>query len=390
MNSSYDIIIIGGGMVGMAFVLSLPSALQAKTLLIDTAEQPDNASPSPSFDDRGTALSQTSLTLLDRLGVRSALEPHLGYMTHIEVSQQGYWGITHLQQDDPFGAVINNRQLGYALWQQARQSAVHWRFATGVTALSPTADFTTVHCTDQQAYRAKLVILADGGRSGLARQMGIGEFRHAYGQSAIVFNIDREQPVNGRAYERFAADGPRALLPLSGRRQTVVWTVDTPQLNEWLNEDDTSWRHTITDCFGSDQGAVSAVSARQHYPLQWRRSHETVRHRLALIGNSALSLHPVAGQGFNLHLRGLTALASHLAQAFNDDQDVGQLPHLRAWQAQIRADQRLIEAACHGLVSAFALHHPMIAHARGLALAGLDSLPALKSFIARTAIGSPT
>ncbi|WLD58756.1 FAD-dependent monooxygenase [Salinispirillum sp. LH 10-3-1] len=383
MKTPYDIVIIGGGLVGFAFLLALPERLQQRTLLLDGAEQPDGQTPSPSFDDRGTALSRRSLELLAHMGVLSELAPHLGAMHDIEVSQQGYWGTTRLTSAEAYGAVANNRQLGHALWQRAKETAAECRFQQFVSGITPGIEQSRVHFTDGSEVDAHLVVLADGGRSGIATHLGIGQQHHDYGQTAIVFNLEREQPAGGRAYERFTSDGPRALLPLAGRRQTVVWTIPTNTLETHLNWSDHTWKRQLLHCFGHDQGAVTAVSARAHYPLHWRQSRELVRHRLALIGNSALSLHPVAGQGFNLHLRSLVALADALATAV----DPGDIAHLQRWQAESHIDQQRIAMACHGLVSMFAYPQASAAHARGLSLAGLDLAPMLKRWITQYAMG---
>ncbi|MFY0664817.1 MAG: FAD-dependent monooxygenase [Natronospirillum sp.] len=382
-NKPCDIVIIGGGLVGFAFLLALPEHLQQRTLVLDSAEQPDGQRPSPGFDDRGTALSRRSLELLDQLGVLADLSPDLGALHDIEVSQQGYWGTTRLTSEEAFGAVVNNRQLGHALWHRVQQTGAESRFQQGVERLTPTAEHTQVHTNDGATLAARLVVLADGGRSGLAKQLGITQKHHDYGQTAIVFNLEREKPAGGRAYERFTSTGPRALLPLAGRRQTVVWTVPTETLAEHLDWDDAAWKAQLLHCFGHDQGAIAAISARAHYPLHWRQSREQVRHRLALIGNSALSLHPVAGQGFNLHLRSLMTLAEALATS----NDPGDIRHLQIWQASNQWDQQQVALACHGLVSLFAYPQAAAAHARGLSLSALDMAPTLKRCLTQYAMG---
>lgn len=383
MKTPFDVIIIGGGLVGFSFLLALPKAIQARTLLLDSAEQPDGMAPSPSFDDRGTALSRRSLEILETLNVRAAIEPHIGPLYDIEVSQQGYWGTTRLTSPDPFGAVVNNRQLGHALWQQVQQTDVVCRFRQQVKAIVPHADYMQVQTAERTTLRARLVVLADGGRSGLANQLGITHTQHDYGQTAIVINVERARAADGKAYERFTPTGPRALLPLAGRRQTVVWTVPTAQRDDTLAWQDHDWLRELEQCFGYDQGAVTAVSSRAHYPLYWRQSRESVRHRLALLGNSALSLHPVAGQGFNLHLRSLATLAETL-QAGGD---VGDINTLQRWHDTHQLEQHWVAMACHGLVSAFAYPQALAAHGRGLGLASLDLAPTLKRWLAQYAMG---
>lgn len=384
MNTHYDIVILGGGLVGLSTLLALPDPLQKNTLLLDAAAEPDpdSGQAPPGLDDRGTALNRRSLDILERLlGDEGTLEA-FGAIRHIEVSQQGYWGITELSDDTPFGAVANNRRLGHALWQRARKSKGTLRHDARATRLSMTGDHACIELADGELIKAQLLIMADGGRSGLTRQAGITYQTHDYGQTAIAFNIERERANQGQAYERFSKDGPRALLPLDSTRQAVVWVVPQTRAQAVLNWSDNRWKQAIADCFGHDQGAVTAVSARAHYPLTMKRANELARPRLALVGNTAATLHPVAGQGFNLHLRSLADLADAL-----DVNDPGGFLPLQHWQQRTRADQNTIALACHGLVSLFAPTGSWAQHARGLGLAGFNMTRSLKQRLARRAMG---
>lgn len=384
MNTHYDIVILGGGLVGLSTLLALPDSLQANTLLLDAAAEPDphSGQAPPGLDDRGTALNRRSLDILGRLlGDDAALEA-FGDIRHIEVSQQGYWGITELSNDTPFGAVANNRRLGHALWQRAEQSRATLRHDARAARLTIARDHASVALADGEHISARLIILADGGRSGLTQQAGITYRTHDYAQTAITFNVERELPNGGQAYERFSKDGPRALLPLDGNRQTLVWVVPQTRAQAVLNWTEKRWKQAITECFGHDQGKVTALSARAHYPLAMKRANELARPRLALVGNTAATLHPVAGQGFNLHLRALMDLAVSL-----DPDDPGHFPPLQAWQQRTRTDQNTIALACHGLVSLFSATGSLAHHARGLGLAGFNTKPALKERLARRAMG---
>ncbi len=384
MNTHYDIVILGGGLVGLSTLLALPESLQKNALILDAAAEPDPDSghAPPGLDDRGTALNRRSLDILGRLLGDDETLKAFGAIRHIEVSQQGYWGITELSDDTPFGAVANNRRLGHALWRRAAQSPATLRHNTRAARLTMARDQVDVALADGEQISARLIILADGGRSGLTQQAGITYRTHDYAQTAITFNVERELPNGGQAYERFSSDGPRALLPLDGNRQTLVWVVPKTRAQAVLNWTDQRWQQAITECFGHDQGNVTTLAARAHYPLVMKRANELARPRLALVGNTAATLHPVAGQGFNLHLRTLVDLAASL-----DPDDPGHFPPLQAWQQRTRTDQNTIALACHGLVNLFSATGSLAQHARGLGLAGFNSRRGLKERLARRAMG---
>lgn len=385
MKETHDIVILGGGLVGLSTLLALPEPLQARTLLLDAAPAPDlkqQIAP-PGLDDRGTALNRRSLDILQGFGVLDDLAASLGDIRHIEVSQAGNWGITELTTEDrPWGAVANNRLLGHALARRAADTRATVQHECRVERVTMHTDRADVELDSGQTLRTRLVILADGGRSGIAARLGIGRRHHDYQQTAITMNIERQHPAKGNAYERFSEQGPRALLPLDGCRQTVVWVVPTSQAERVSNWSEATWKRAIVDCFGFDQGQVTAVSARSQYPLIMSRTTEMARHRLALVGNGALTLHPVAGQGFNLHLRSIFDLATQL-----DPADPGQLDSLLAWQDHAWPTQQQVALACHGLVSLFAPTQSPARHARGLGLFGFNAAGGLKARLGRRAMG---
>lgn len=398
MAPTYDIAILGGGLTGLAMVHALPAHWRRNTVLIDSAAAPSDSAASlaaqpPGLDDRGTALNRRSLDILEAWGLMAGLREQVGEIRHIEVSQQGYWGTADLETgpgEPAFGAVVSNRQLGAALYQRLQSGPTadqpEIRHESTVANVRFTADRVNLTLQDGEPLSARLLILADGGRSGLGDRLGLSYRQHDYHQVAYTLNLEREYPSDGRAYERFSRDGPRALLPLAGRRQTAVWVVpskDTLRLDHWT---DTDWQQAITECFGYAEGRVTAVSSVSRYPLQFRQVREQARARLAVIGNGALTLHPVAGQGFNLHLRSLY----DLGEALQATPDPGNAQVLRQWADRVAQDQRQIAQACHGLVSLFGLQPSMVAHARGLGLAALNGLPGVSKILTQRAMGMST
>ncbi len=380
MTPDYDIAIIGAGLVGLSFALNLPESVQARTLLVDAAAEPGSDWPGPpGLDDRGTALNRRSLSIFRKLGVLDRITPAMGEIRHIEVSQAGYWGLSELTDDHALGAVVSNRHLGAALWERVQQSRLQWRFNTVGTTVTMHSDRATIALEGSGDVSCRLLVLADGNRSGLARRLGFGERRHDYGQHAITFNIERSGAANGRAYERFTREGPRALLPLAENRQTVVWTADQEMVEDILATPVEDWKTAVLSTFGTDQGAVTAVSDRSAYPLSMTRTCEIGRPRIVQLGNSAMTLHPVAGQGFNLHLR----TAEQLARAVSDAAgDPGSRQALTPWLTSTEAAFDQMQQACHGLVRLFEPQWSPLAHLRGLGLASLNAFaPARRSII---------
>lgn len=390
MQEPYDIVIVGGGLVGLSMLRALPPEQRARALLLDAAPAPDTTRRvgPPGLDDRGTALNRRSLDTLADWQVLPALRDTLGEIRQIEVSQQGYWGVSTLQAADnepAFGAVVSNRHLGHALYDSLLNDAARptIRHDCSAVAVSFAPAAAQISLADGDRVDARLLILADGGRSALSPALGLHYREHDYRQVAFTLNLEREHPAAGQAYERFSQDGPRALLPLAGNRQTAVWVVPQRQadsIRQWREED---WQDALQRCFGTDQGRILATSEATHYPLRSRRLTEQARARLAVIGNGALTLHPVAGQGFNLHLRSLSRLGALLSLA----DDPGDAALLRHWAQSVSSDQRQIDLACHGLVSLFGLSLPPLAHLRGLGLAAFNGLPGVRGKLTRRAMG---
>ena len=223
------------------------------------------------------------------------------------------------------------------------------------------------------ALKAKLVVLADGGRSGIKQQLGIADAIHDYEQTAIIANVRMSKPHQGWAYERFAADGPMALLPLAGRDMALVWTRTNEQAATDAVLGDAEFLQAIQKSFGNRAGRFQKVGERFAYPLKKVRSKEQVRRNLVLLGNTAHYLHPVAGQGYNLAIRGVMSLAEALAAGAQEAASQGrnfhpgELPLLEKWQAQRSSDQNNVIGFSHGLIALFANDTPLLGHEIGRA-----------------------
>ncbi|MHA7880420.1 MAG: FAD-dependent monooxygenase [Saccharospirillum sp.] len=391
---SYDIAIIGAGMVGLSLALALKPSLAAghRLVLIDPAPQPSDRAPqSPSFDDRATALADYSCRALAELGIWAHLAEHASPIDWIEVSDRGLPGYQVLDSQrllgQAFGAVVSNANLGQALWQAAQTlPSVDWRFGTRVATVESHTAHQTLVLSDDQTLSARQVFLCDGGRSPLLRKLGIGVRHQPYQAMARIATVRTEQPHQGRAFERFTDQGPIALLPF-GEYCALVWTYperldkrlstlsETQQL-DWLNE-----------AFGQRLGRILQISATQAYPLSLMQAVHPLRHRLMAVGNSATTLHPVAGQGFNLAMRSLMRTARHCNQCLANGDDPGDYQGLQALFAAIEADQRQTALLSDQLVRRFTSTNPLTRLARTLALGSLDRHPLAQQAFALTSMG---
>jgi len=384
----YDITIVGGGLVGLTLAIALEPALRAgaRLTLIDPAPQPESKAPrSPSFDDRATALSAYSQRAYQRLNVWPLLEPYASPIRWIEVSDRGHLGYHRMDADNldqDFGAVVANANLGLGLWQRARQlEGLDWRFGDSVASVTPGQDAQTLTLTSGESIDSRLVILCDGGRSPLAAKVGLSARQTDYHCSARIATVRTSEPHNGRAYERFTEQGPIALLPF-GDYSALVWTLPEAQrlkVDAMSAEQQLAWLNTA---FGQRLGRITEIGTAFDYPLVRRELIDPVRPRLLALGNAAATLHPVAGQGFNLAIRGLMRAAEVLNQAAVNDQDPGEMPLLQPLADAIASDQRLTATFSDRLVRTFASSHPVLRLGRNLGLNMLDRHPRLShSFV---------
>lgn len=382
----FDIVILGSGLVGLATARALPEHLRARTLLIDTQPLPDFEHP-PHFRNgaRTTALNRRTLDLLDAWDCPSLGDA--GQIRTIEVSQQGYWGTSLINADakaPSLGSVVANTALQQSLYASlTAQHSPTFRYQVEITHLEFTADAVKISLSDDSTYNAALLILADGGASPWGARCGLQWREKDYHQVAFTLNIQRQQPTSHIAYERFTEQGSRALLPLGGRWQTVVWVVDAkeaPAITTWHAND---WRTAIMRCFGYQDGCIEVCSTPLSYPLKSRFVSEQARSRLAVVGNGALTLHPIAGQGFNLHCR----TVFELGQVLGCTDDPGSWATLQQWQNRVQSDQQQIATACDGLLTLFQSWHPSLAHVRGLGLQTFNGLPWVPNWLTRRAMG---
>ncbi len=398
-NSTADIVIVGGGMVGISAALLLAAQHPWKIMLIESqAFSGTGPLVSPSFDARSTALSWSSRHIYESIGLWSGLAGGLSKISQIHVSDRGHMGLTRIDaaeaEVEALGYVVENQYLGAALLAQLEQTNIQLCTSTSVKGIKPLASgikLTLASDQGEQEVDAKLLVIADGAGSSTAQKLGIHSQTASYNQSGIIANISLAQPHNGVAYERFTDQGPLALLPLNsfqGRpRSALVWTQPKDQAEILMAADDQSFLEHLQERFGHRLGDFVAVGERVSYPLALTTSTEQVRSNLVVMGNAAHSLHPVAGQGFNLSLRDAATLASALAEA---PESIGSLDRLQSYYQQQSADQRNTVLFSDSLPKLFGLTSPLVAAGRNSGLLAMDLIPALRGNFARFGMGLAT
>ncbi|HLT04717.1 MAG TPA: 2-octaprenyl-6-methoxyphenyl hydroxylase [Pseudomonas sp.] len=384
-----ELAIIGGGLVGASLALALQDGARARGWRIVMIEPfAPGDSYQPSYDARSSALAYGSQLIFERLGLWDAVAPRAEPIRHIHVSEQGRFGITRMHADDEgvpaLGHVVENAWLGRCLWQALDPEVVSWRCPAEVTDLRALDDGYRLHLKDGSSLTCDLAVLADGGRSGLRERLGIAVDRRPYHQSALIANVTPSLPHGGEAFERFTAQGPMALLPFLDNRCVLVWTREPKDAERLQVLPERAFLDELQQAFGYRLGRFQHVGARHLYPLALIEAREQVRAHLVVLGNAVHSLHPIAGQGFNLCLRDALALAEALLESH---EPLGSLATLSRYRERQRLDQDLTIGFSDRLTRLFGLNVPLLNQARHLGLLGLDLLPPAKHGFARLAMG---
>ena len=408
-DSQQPIVIAGGGMVGASLALLLARWLPAvEVVLVEKMPFPQTGSQqtlySTSFDARSTALSESSREFYTLLGLWEKLAEHLTPIQQIHVSDRGHIGSTRMraeeQELDALGYVMENHWLGQVLMAELQQ-------VENIQVLAP-ATITAVRQTkigplltiaseqgEAQQLAAQLLIVADGTQSPTSQLLGIGYQVQRYGQMALVANISLEggqqDGHQNVAYERFTDQGPLALLPLEPldgeARSGLIWTLPPEQCEQLMVASDKEFLQTLQQRFGQRLGTLTRVGKRQSYPLQLVTADELVRRGVAVVGNAASALHPVAGQGFNLALRGVALLADCLRQADSKSQPLGDLAVLQQYAQQHQADRESVIAMSDWLPKLFGNKAVPIALGRNIGLLAMDAAPPLRQLFANFGTG---
>jgi 2-octaprenyl-6-methoxyphenol hydroxylase len=387
-----DILIIGGGLVGASLAVALGQAGLTVTVV---EASPLSGDQRPNYDERSIALAQGSQCIFSALGLWQSLQDEVCPIHTIHVSDRGRFGFTRLQREQQgvpaLGYVATARVLGKTLLEQLDR-------LQNVQTLAPAQliDFqvhadgvsTRLMLEDQTLQcNARLLVAADGAQSSVRDQLGIHSSRRDYAQTAVIANVTAERGHENVAYERFTDTGPLALLPMTGQRCALVWTVRSDQSVDILGLDDAQFLSRLQERFGYRLGRFVKVGQRHAYPLQLLQARESIRPRMALIGNAVHTLHPVAGQGFNLGLRDVAALAEVVMDAQRKGMDIGDSTVLKRYADWRQTDQRRVVAFTDSMVRLFGQSLPPVAWLRDAGMLALDICPPAKRWFGRLTMG---
>ena len=390
---AYDLAIVGGGLVGASLAAALRHTPMRIALI--EAHAPDSAAQ-PSFDERTTALGNASRRIFEGLGIWTTLEAAAAPITGIHVSDATRFGFARLAAADfgqqALGYVVPNRVLGRTLWEVLQGSpSVHTFMPARLLAMrtgEQQAVLSLQTATGASELSARLVVAADGAHSVVRDACGLGAQVDDYGQVAIVTSLRTDLANDGVAYERFTSTGPMALLPLAspgpGHWRTLVWAARPEDAERLMQSSDASFLAEWQQAFGWRAGRALQSGRRARYPLALSRAQSQLAPRTLLLGNAAQTLHPVAGQGFNLGLRDVADLAELLGNA---PADPGSTEVLAAYAALRRADREGVIGFTDTLVRMFSTRHPLVAAARDAGLLLFDMLPPAKRALSRVSLG---
>ncbi|MGB4248816.1 MAG: 2-octaprenyl-6-methoxyphenyl hydroxylase [Pseudohongiellaceae bacterium] len=416
LRPHYDVVVIGGGLVGASFACALQAQVSDDSLRILVTEAVESLQVSPSFDARSTALSYGSRKIYERLGLWESLAPYATPISRIHVSDRGHFGAVRIDSAsmgvDALGYVVENQHLGVALTAALDAGpAIDFLCPATISSLTPLSDTHPVGAGPARDYppaatmrvnvqhpsgelkeiTAALVVLADGGKSTLCEQLGISSSVNHYAQKAIISNIAFENPHANVAYERFTDSGPLAVLPLATlhgeQRGALIWTVSESEADEVMALPESVFVQKLQERFGHRLGMIHKVGSRVAYPLTLSVAREQVRPGLVLLGNVAHTLHPVAGQGLNLALRDAQELAVLLGETHALGQPLGSMTVLQRYVELQQRDQDATINFSHYMTRLFSSTNLALIWARKFGLFSIDLVPALKKTFARQAMG---
>lgn len=387
-QTRFDVIVVGAGVIGIAMGAVLQRA-GLRAAVIDRKALPDASDDDQ--DGRAWAIAAASRTLLERAGVWAHVRESQPIL-EIRVSDGHAPVFLHYDHravgDEPLGEMVYAHDLTVAAADAARAQGLAVYAPAEIVDVARNPASASVTLADGTVLTADLLVAADGRNSYLRRSAGIDVAGFAYGQGGIVCTIAHERPHNGIAHERFLAVGPFAILPLpGGQASSLVWTEPADLIDAYLECPEADFVAQIAERVGGFLGDVSLVGPRFAYPLSLQLAHRYTDRRLALVGDAAHVIHPIAGQGLNLGLRDVAALAEQIIDAARLGLDVGGAAVLPAYNARRVPDTLLMAGVTDVLNRLFSNSNPVLGLGRDAGLAAVNRLPGLKNLFMRHAMG---
>ena len=393
MSFDTDIVIAGGGLNGTSLALALASVGFAVTL-VDPL--PADTRADRDFDGRGYALSIASQRVLKALGVWANVAQEAQPILDIKITDgrpgEGpspmMLAFDHAEiEEGPMGFMVQDRHLRPALLQAVGEARVQQLNETRVVGQAPDANGISVTLDDGSTLRARLLIGCDGKSSGVAKRAGIKRTGWTYGQTALVCAIEHDLRHNGTAHQFFMPAGPLAILPLVGNRASIVWTDKTDRAADIQALDEDAYLDVLRPRFGDFLGDISLAGKRFSYPLGLSLAQDFIAPRVALVGDAAHSVHPIAGQGLNAGLKDVATLAEVLADAIRRGEDIGRADVLTRYRQWRRFDTATLALATDGFNRLFSNDNGFLRTIRDLGLGAANALPGLRRSLIREAAG---
>jgi len=408
-----QVLIAGGGHVGLSFALLLAHHGIASTLLeknsYPTISPNDDSKRSHYLDSRNTALSRRTVQIYQEIGLWSELQSHACRIDAVQISEQGSFGRAQLnkakEKVESFGQVMENAWLGRKLLLAAQEEPLITLIDhANVTAVEQQSDGVTLSFSyygeeeHEQQLQASVLVACDGRDSTVRHLLNISTTTYDYEQTAIVGVVETSMPHKHVAIERFSPAGPLAVLPLTnpegdgndeqqkGYRRSVVWICPKGEETRYL-DDDAHFLATLQQAFGQRAGTFVTAGRRGAYPLSRVLADKQVMGRCVIMGNAAHTLHPVAGQGFNLCMRDAHVLTQMMNAQMLRGKDIGDTQLLQRYEKARVSDQKRVIRFCDAVVHGFTHPNPAVKLARNVALIAFDKLPNIKPLVANYAMG---
>jgi len=414
----FDVVISGGGLSGSLMALSLLPLKnnQGKPLSIAIIEAVNaNASTKNGhsiFDDRVLALSHASAQYLKQLDAWPYIQTDAQPITDIHISDRGYYGKARIKSEDHLtalhgkvdavGYVVEMTKLGLAIQKtladktaknnQVGTSKLTWFTPDSIEKIEWKSASVDLTLQSKTQLSASLLVGCDGVNSICRKAANIQCYKTEYGQSALITNVSTKHAHQGVAYERFTENGPIAMLPMVKRAHessmsSLVWTLTPQQADEINSLSDSEFKVRLESAFGSWLGGIEKVGKRHTYPLSLVQAQEQIFHRMVLIGNASHTIHPIAGQGFNLGLRDVQGLAKIIEKTLSEQGDIGGFNRLTEYAASRKTDHEHIINLTDSLVTLFSNEYCPLVAGRNVALKVLNYVPAIKNTFVNKAMG---
>lgn len=389
-ENSFDIIVVGGGMVGLAFADLM--AQQSLKIAVVEVREPELSWSESAYGLRVSAVNLASQKLLEKIGVWSQLQRVSPYLTMQVWDENSDAAIhfDHKEAKQPYlGHIIENRTIIKALYEKLQSLDNVSLFCPATPkALQIEDNEIILQLENSHSLSGKLIIGADGAHSWLRDKVGIEINTRPYGHQAIVTVVHTEKSHQQTAWQRFLSTGPLAFLPFKDQHYcSIVWSAQTSFAEKLMGMQDQEFNQAITAAFEAKLGNAEVIDKRVSFPLHMRHAKQYVQPRVAFIGDAVRTIHPLAGQGVNLGFRDVVALDEVVARTANKGRDIGSYANLRPYERARKGDNLLMIAAMAGLKDLFAQQQPLVKSLRTLGLKATEKHTALKTRFIKQAMG---